>query len=115
MAGRSKDYRRNLIEKYQRAGGAEPVEDVAAWLRANRAVLDSATGVGVSEGPAIVAVLNEKEADKGRVEDLGAVNRWQARSGVPLEDYLRLWQASCGQIKAPGRLPMRLQNVFGLT
>jgi hypothetical protein len=27
---------------------------------------------------------------------------------VPLEDYLRLWQASCAEIHAPGLLPARL-------
>ncbi len=49
--GRSlRDYRRDLIEKYQKAGGPEPVEDVAAWLRANRALLDRADGLGRLRG-----------------------------------------------------------------
>jgi hypothetical protein len=108
-----RDYRRSLIEKYQKAPGPEPVQDVSAWLRANRARLDDATGVGDLEGPAILTVLTEMEADKGCVEDLGAVNRWPARSGVPLEDYLRAWRASCEQVQAPGRLPAHLQDIFG--
>jgi hypothetical protein len=113
--GRSlRDYRSNLIEKYQSAGGPEPVRDFAAWFRSNRALLDRAAGVGVSEGPAIVTVLTELEADKGCVEDLGALNRWPERSGVPLEDYLRLWRASCAQIDSPGKLPARLQDKFVL-
>ena len=105
-----RDYRNNLIEKYRKAGGPERVQDVAGWLRANRALLDRASGVGVSEGPAIVTVVTEMEADKGCVEDLGALNRWPARSGVPLEDYLRLWRASCAEIGTAGRLPARLQT-----
>jgi hypothetical protein len=109
-----RDYRRDLIEKYQKAGGPEPAHDVAAWLRANRALLDGTTGLGDYAGPAILAVLNELESDKGCVEDLGAVNRWPSRSGVPLEDYLRLWRASCAQIDAPGQLPARLQQIFDL-
>jgi hypothetical protein len=109
-----RNYRRDLIEKYQKAGGPEPVGDFATWFRSNRALLDRATGVGVSEGPAIVTVLTELEADNGCVEDLGALNRWPERSGVPLEDYLRLWRASCAQIDAPGKLPARLQDIFAL-
>jgi hypothetical protein len=48
------------------------------------------------------------EGDMACVEDLGAVNRGPARSGVPLGEYLRLWQASCAAIHAPGTLPARL-------
>jgi hypothetical protein len=108
------NYHRHLIEQYQNAAGSEPVQDMAAWLRTNRTLLDNAKGLGVCEGPAILTVLREMEADKGCVEDLGAVNRWPERSSVPLEDYLRLWRRSCAQINAPGRLPVRLQEIFGL-
>jgi hypothetical protein len=109
-----REYRRELIEKYQKAGGTEPVRDLAAWFRSNRTHLDRAPGIGVCAGPAIVAVLSEMEADKGCVEDLGALNRWPERSRVPLEVYLRLWQASCAEIKSPGLLPARLQEAFDL-
>ena len=109
-----RDYRRELIEKYQKASAPEPVHDIAAWLRGNRELLDRETGLGVVAGPAIVTALTEMEADKGSVEDLGAINRWPARSGVPLEDYLQLWRASCAQVGAPGRLPARLQDIFAL-
>jgi hypothetical protein len=87
---------------------------MAAWLRTNRALLDRAEGLGDYEGPAILTALTEMEADKGCVEDLGAVNRWLGRSGVPPEEYLRLWRASCAQIGTPGRLPARLQDIFAL-
>ena len=87
---------------------------MAAWLRANRALLDRTKGLSDYQGPAILTVLVEMEADKGCVEDLGAVNRWPARSGVSLEEYLQMWRASCAQIDAPGRLPARLQAMFDL-
>jgi hypothetical protein len=109
-----RDYRRDLLEKYQKASGPEPIADMAVWLRANRALLDGTTGLNVYEGPAILIALTEMEADKACVEDLGAVNRWPERSGLPLEDYLRLWRVSCTQLKAPGRLPTRLQEIFEL-
>ena len=57
-------------------------------------------------------IVAELEGDKACVEDLGAVNRWPARSEVPVEDYLRLWQTSCAEIGAPGRLPARLAKSF---
>jgi hypothetical protein len=69
------NYHRYLIEQYQNAAGSEPVQDMTAWLRTNRTLLDNAKGLGVCEGPAILTVLREMEADKGCVEDLGAVNR----------------------------------------
>ena len=109
-----RNYRRDLIEKYRKAGAPQPVNDLAAWLRANRARLDSTTGLGDYAGPAILAVVDEMEADHGCVEDLGAVNRWPQRSAVPLEDYVRLWRSSCGEIGASGRLPARLQEIFAL-
>jgi hypothetical protein len=34
------------------------------------------------------------------VEALGALNRWPGRSSVPIDDYLRLWQASCAELQA---------------
>ena len=109
-----RSYRRNLIEKYRRAGAPQPETDLAGWLRANRALLDGATGLGDYAGPAILAVLSEMEADPRCVEDLGAVNRWPQRSSVPLEDYLLLWRVSCKEIGASGNLPARLQEIFAL-
>jgi hypothetical protein len=109
-----RNYRLDLIGKYRRARGAEQVNDLAAWLRANRSLLDSATGLGDYAGPAILAIVNEMEADRSCVEDLGAVNRWPQRSGVSLEEYVRLWRSSCGEIGASGRLPARLEEIFAL-
>ena len=112
--GRSlRKYHRYLIGQYRDATGSEPVQDIGPWFRANRELLEQAPGVGISQGPAILAVLNEMEADKSCVEDLGAVNRWSERSGVPFEEYLRLWQISCAQIEASGRLPAQLREIFG--
>ena len=45
-----RDYRGGLIEKYQKASAPEPVHDIAAWLRANRALLDRADGLGRCSG-----------------------------------------------------------------
>jgi hypothetical protein len=107
-------YRQDLIEKYRKNGDGEPVANVAAWFRANRATLDRAHGVGKVEGPAIVAILGHLERDPRCVADMGAVNRWPALSAAPVEEYLRLWRRSCAEVNAPGILPRRLQEVLGV-
>jgi hypothetical protein len=109
-----RNYRRDLVEKYRKAGGTQPVTDLAAWLRANRAQLDATDGLADYAGPAILALLNEMDAERGCVEDLGAVNRWPQRSSAPLEQYVRLWRESCQEIGTPGHLPARVQEIFAL-
>ncbi len=97
FAGSIRQYREDLIEKYRK----EPVpdDDIGAWFRSHRGSLPQ--GVSEAEGPAIPCV-----------EDLGAVNRWSSRTGVPIEDYLRLWEASCTELGASGHLPERLRSLF---
>jgi len=108
-------YRDNQVEKYRMAGVAAPVADLAAWFYAMRGELDAAPGLYPKSGPGIVAILGEFEHDTACVEDMGAVNRWPQHSAVSIEEYLRLWQASCAEIKAPGKLPVRLREIFGLS
>ena len=62
-----------------------------------------------------LAVLRELEANDDFVADLGALNRWPERSGVPIEGYLGLWKASCAEIRTPGFLPKKLEWLLGLT
>ena len=112
FANEIRKYRQNLIEAYRAPVGQTQVLDMCAWLRRNRDALDHTGGVGIIEGPEIVQIVAELESDKGCVEDLGAVNRWPARSAVPVEEYLSLWQVSCAGIGAPGRLPARLAQTL---
>jgi hypothetical protein len=107
-------YRDNQVARYRTAAGSEPTPDLPGWFRANRGALDGMNGLYPVEGPAIVAILGEFEGDSGCVADLGAVNRWPQRSAVPIEQYLRLWQASCAEIKSPGRMPGRLRAMLGV-
>jgi hypothetical protein len=107
-------YRRNLIERYQKPAGDPRALNMCAWLSSNRDALDHAGGVNIVEGPEILQIVAELERDRAAVEDLGAVNRWSARSEVPVEEYLRLWQASCAEIRAPGILPARLTQLLCL-
>ena len=99
-----------MLDNYQRQ--PRPDSDAATWFREFRTPLEQ--GVGEPEGPAVLGVLALLQADRECVADLGAVNRWQARTGVPVEEYLRQWQASCAEIAAPGLLPGRVRSLFGL-
>jgi hypothetical protein len=108
FAGAIRKYRQDLVDKYRKPAGEPPALNMCDWLRRNRDALDHTGGVGAIEGPEILQIVAELERDKAAVEDLGAVNRWSERSEVPLEDYFRLWQASCAEIHAPGLLPTRL-------
>jgi hypothetical protein len=103
-----RQYRANLVEGYRKQQTLGT--DFASWFAANRTGLER--GLPTPEGPAVLAVLPELEHDKAYVADLGAVNRWPARTGVPVEEYLSLWEKSCSEVGAPGRLPVRLRNLL---
>ena len=115
FAGAIRQYRENTIANYKKAGAPALEADIRVWFGKSRNALEHSAGLGEAEGPAILAILAAMERDGSCVEDLGAVNRWPARSGVPLEGYLRLWEASCVQIGAPGRLPIRLRTLFNVS
>jgi hypothetical protein len=110
FGGAIRKYRQDLIERYRKPAGAPAAIDMCAWLRRNRDSLDHTDGVGLIEGPEILDIVADYENDGACIEDLGAVNRWPARSGIPLEEYLALWRASCAEVQAAGRLPTQLQN-----
>src|SRR5205814_542611 len=91
FAASIRDYRTAIIEKYRKAPIADG--DLGRWFREYRNSLPQ--GVSEAEGPAILAILAEFESEPSCVEDLGAVNRWPERSGLPIENYLEAWQTSC--------------------
>lgn len=105
-------YREDLIGKYRSATEGHPTIDIADWFHKNRSTLDDAHGVGPSEGPAIDAISALLDNDADCVSDMGAVNRWPARSAVPIEVYLQLWQQSCAELRSPGVLPARLRQLL---
>ena len=57
-------------------------------------------------------MLGLLEGDAALIADMGALNRWPGRSGVPVHDYLNLWEKSCAEVNAPGRLPSRLRGLL---
>lgn len=100
-------YRAVLVAQYRAA--APPGPDIAACWRNH--CRDFTQGKG---DPLVLAVLAAMERDPVAVADLGALNRWPARSAVPVEGYLALWQKSCAEVGASGHLPARLGSLLGL-
>jgi hypothetical protein len=107
-AGAIRNYRETLLAGYRRAAQAQGVPaGFGAWFRANQMFLDEHGSVGAARG-AVSTLLDLLEDDPALIADIGALNRWPGRSGVPLHDYLDLWAQSCAELHAPGRLPGRL-------
>ena len=105
-------YRGNLIEGYAKSTELAPGADLESWFRAYRVPLER--GEAEPKGPAVLSILTLLESDPACVEDLGAANRWPARTGAPIKDYLACWQKSCAEIGASGQLPSHVKNLLQL-
>ena len=104
-------YREALITPY-RKGGRPASSALNAWFAANRTALENGIGGRPGTGPVMLMILGEIARDKACVQDLGAVNRWPARTAIQLEEYLRLWEESCIELGTSGRLPLRLRQLL---
>jgi hypothetical protein len=115
FASAIRSYRENVIAHYARAVDMSSYSGLGDWFRRSRAALER-PGLGLNpiEGPVILAIEAELEHDDACVVDMGALNRWPARTSVPVEKYLSLWQTSCAELGAPGRLPVRLRKILDL-
>ena len=104
-------YQGDLVRKYE---AKTPEESCASWFAQARSTLDRRGGEASAGGPATLEILAEMERRNSSLADLGALNRWPGRSGLPLEDYLAAWERSCAEIGAPGQLPKMLRQVLGV-
>ena len=110
-----RQYQKNVIDGYAKAVDRKSYTDLAGWFREARTNLERrGMGLNPMEGPAILAIQSELEKDDAYVADMGALNRWPQRSAVPIEEYLALWETSCKELHAPGRLPGRLRGLLGI-
>jgi hypothetical protein len=113
FANAIREYRASVVAKYTKASDPAADSDLGAWFGQQRSALDSSALTEIA-GPMIRRIATEFESDKACVEDLGALNRWPERSGIPIEEYLSRWQASCAEVHAAGHLPARLKTVLNL-
>jgi hypothetical protein len=101
-------YDADLLTGYRKAAKV----DLADWLRAGQPMLESSAGA--PKGPAVMPILAELKRDKRCIEDMGALNRWPERTGLPIAEYLQYWQKSCSEIDAPALLPKRVGALLKL-
>ncbi|WP_162560521.1 hypothetical protein [Methylobacterium durans] len=103
-----REYRLRVLMQH---GDPTPVNSPTNWFKENRREIESQSGLS---GPAvklvcyIVEEIGECESILG---DLGALNRWPARSATPLEEYLSLWEASCRELGTSGALAQFMRNL----
>ena len=81
------------------------------WFKAHAKLFDDDGGVVAARG-AVPTMLGLLEGDAATIADMGALNCWPGRSGVPLHDFLHLWEKSCTDLNAPGSLPVRLKELL---
>ena len=106
------DYRANVIQRYVKLADEQGLtRDSAAWFEAHRSEIEVA-GLNPFAQAASLTIFAEYERAPDCVEALGMLNRWPGRSGVPIEDYLQQWEASCAELKASPRLPARLREML---
>ena len=110
-----KTYRLDVELKYstlaRQQGGTS---DFAAWFRRNRANAEAGGGLNAFARAAVGTFLAMYEEHRGCAEALGALNRWPGRADVPIEGYLRRWQASCAELGASTKLPTMIRAELGL-
>ena len=104
-------YREDLLASYQAFAATVGADrGLAGWFAAHRAEVEADGGVlgpGRAAVPALVELLGEGQE---AVEGLGALNRWAGRSGVAMEEYLRLWERSCREVGADSRSAGTVKN-----
>lgn len=111
-AGAIRSYRETILSSYRTTAQEEGASaDFGTWFRTYEACLSGHGGISVTRG-AVSTMLDLLENDLPLVADIGALNRWPERSGVPLHNYLDLWEQSCVALNAPGRLPARLRELL---
>ena len=107
-------YRATLLTESRKAGGDSNVGRFSTWFNSNAALLNVQGGVDAARG-AVSSMLGLLESDEFTISDMGALNRWPGRTGVPLQDFLDLWEESCSELGAPDRLPVQLRALFAGT
>jgi hypothetical protein len=106
------NYRETILARYQAsAPGQGNPAGLRVWFEIHEAFLMEHGGLDAATG-AVSTMLGLLESDPTMIADLGALNRWPGRSGVPLHNYFGLWEKSCAELHSPGRLPRRLRELI---
>lgn len=108
-------YRQNMVERYGKLAQEQgDPQNLGAWFKKRRPAIEAQPYLGPFAQAASLTILAEYERDPAGLEALGALNRWRGRSGLPIEDYFRAWEASCAELQASQSLPVRLRELLAL-
>ncbi|MBZ9668696.1 hypothetical protein LB536_03005 [Mesorhizobium sp. ES1-3] len=106
------EYRQNIIRGYTALADSQGLtRDAAAWFTNHRREIEI-PGLNPFAQAMSVTILAEYDRAPECVEALGALNRWPGRTGVPIDEYLKRWEASCAELQASPRLPVRLRELL---
>ncbi|UGY22007.1 hypothetical protein HU675_0028860 [Bradyrhizobium septentrionale] len=105
-------YRESILRGYAKLADEQGISHRSSgWFSDHRGDIEIA-GLNPFAQAASVVLLAEYERAPECVEALGALNRWPGRSGVPIEDYLRQWEASCTELQASPQLPALVREML---
>jgi hypothetical protein len=107
-------YRQDIIKRYTAQADQQGLSrNAAAWFVEHRREIEI-PGLNPFAQAAASVIQAEYERVPGCVEALGALNRWPGRTGVPIEDYFREWEASCAELQASAELPNWLRQKLAI-
>jgi len=107
-------YRQDVVRRYTALADQQGLSrDAATWFVDHRSQIE-VPGLNPFAQAATVKVLGEYERAPSCIEALGALNRWPGRTGVPIEEYFREWEASCAELQASPLLPNSLRQMLGI-
>ena len=111
-AGSIRTYRENILSGYRTAARDQGVgRGFGRWFKTREAFLDVHGGLDDARG-AVPTMLGLLEDNAIAIADMGALNRWPGRSGIPVHDYLDSWEKSCAGLNTPGKLPVQLRALL---
>jgi hypothetical protein len=105
-------YRQNIARRYKKLAGAQGLTtDPVTWF-ANHQKKIEVHNLNPFAKAASLTILAEYEQAPDCIEALGTPNRWPGRTGIPIEEYFRQWEASCAELQANPQLPRRLHEIW---
>jgi hypothetical protein len=112
FANSIREYRELLVAGYRSAAQDQGISvGFGSWFKKHETFFKTNGGIDAASG-AVSTMSELLQSDPGIIADMGALNRWPGRSGVPLRDYLDLWERSCRELGTPGRLPGRVRSLI---
>lgn len=106
-------YRQEIVRNYAALANDQGLSrDPIAWFAEHRSEIEIPRLNPFAQAMCLT-ILAEYDQVPDCVEALGALNRWQGRSGIPIGEYLQRWQESCAELSVSPHLPSRLGELLG--